>query len=100
LPAAGAPPEPHPAGPGLAAGRMLKAGACPERRAFIGAVAGCLLAAPRSLAAQSAGPRRIGYHSLVAVDLAQHKPCLAAFRAGLREHGQVAGGTLVSTERY
>ena len=63
-------------------------------------MAGCVLAAPRSLAAQSAGPRRIGYLSLVAVDLAQHKPWLAAFRAGLREHGHVEGDTLVITERY
>lgn len=65
-------------------------------------MAGGLLSASRALDAQPKAPVRwrIGYLSLVAANLPEYKPWLAAFRAGLRERGYVEGENVAIEERY
>ncbi|PYM53149.1 MAG: ABC transporter substrate-binding protein, partial [Candidatus Rokuibacteriota bacterium] len=60
------------------------------RRAFLGTLAGSLLAAPLAAAAQPAGKvYRIGY--LTAGSVTANPRVLEAFRQGLRELGWVEG---------
>ena len=63
-----------------------------ERRAFIGAVAGGLLAAPLAAGAQTGKVARIGWLALTEVPNA---PGRSAFRNGLRELGWIEGQNLV-----
>jgi putative tryptophan/tyrosine transport system substrate-binding protein len=59
------------------------------------------LAAPLAAGAQPGGKVwRIGYLSLVAGDLPQYRPWVAALRAGLRELGYVEGQNVAIEERY
>ena len=65
-----------------------------DRRAFIGTVAGALLAAPLAAAAQQAGKvYRIGI--LETIPAAQNAANLAALRKGLRDLGYVEGRNLI-----
>jgi putative ABC transport system substrate-binding protein len=60
-----------------------------------------ILIAPLAAHAQPAGRVwRIGYLSLVSMDLEQHTPWVAAFRDGLRSLGYVEGENLVIEQRY
>src|SRR5215470_1477978 len=71
-----------------------------ERRAFLAGIAS-LLAAPLAADAQPAGKIwRIGYLSLVAGELDQYKPWVAAFRDGLRELGYVEGENVIVEQRH
>ena len=64
-------------------------------------VAVCNLVATPPADAQPTGRIwRIGFLSLVAEDLEQYKPWLAAFRDGLRQLGYVEGENLVLEQRY
>ena len=64
------------------------------RRAFLGALAGGLLAAPRAADAQSAGKvYRVGY--LTAGSVTANPLVLEAFRQGLRDLGWVEGQNIV-----
>jgi putative tryptophan/tyrosine transport system substrate-binding protein len=64
------------------------------RRAFLGALTGGLLAAPRLAGAQSAGKvYRVGY--LTAGSITANPHVLEAFRQGLRELGWVEGQNIV-----
>jgi len=64
-------------------------------------VAVCNLVATHPADAQPAARTwRIGFLSLVAEDLEQYKPWLAAFRDGLRQLGYVEGQNLVLEQRY
>jgi putative ABC transport system substrate-binding protein len=70
-----------------------------DRRIFVGAVAGALLASPLAIEAQQAGrvPRR-GY--LVQNNAETSQGPLGAFREGLREHGWVEGQNIVLDLRF
>jgi putative ABC transport system substrate-binding protein len=69
-----------------------------ERRVFLGALAGGLLAAPRAANAQQAGKvYRIAYLTLGASFAKAHH---IAFYQGLREHGWVEGQNFVLTTRF
>ncbi len=70
-----------------------------DRRTFIGAVAGALLAAPLATAAQQAGKvPRIGYLSLNSAEASPK--FLAAFRQGLRERGWIEGQNILIEYRF
>jgi len=70
-----------------------------DRRTFIGAVAGALLAAPLPTAAQQAGKvPRIGYLSLNSAEASPHVH--AAFRQGLRERGWIEGQNILIEYRF
>ncbi len=69
------------------------------RRAFIGTLAGGLLAAPLAADAQQAGKvPRIGFLSVTSPS--DRPPLLDAFRQGLRELGWVEGQNIVIDYRY
>lgn len=64
-------------------------------------VAACNLVATPPVDAQPTGRIwRIGFLSLVAEDLEQYKPWLAAFRDGLRQLGYVEGPSASSTATW
>jgi putative ABC transport system substrate-binding protein len=66
------------------------------RRAFLGALAGGLLAAPlAAYAQQPAKVARIGYLVTGSPESPETRTVLAAFRQGLREHGYVEGQNIV-----
>jgi ABC-type uncharacterized transport system substrate-binding protein len=68
-----------------------------NRRAFLGAIAGGLLAAPLAAEAEQAGKvYRIGLLSANAAGV----PLTGAFRQGLRDLGYVEGRNLVIQARY
>jgi putative tryptophan/tyrosine transport system substrate-binding protein len=70
-----------------------------KRRAFLGTLAGCLLAAPLAAEAQQAGKvPRIGYLGLTSPS--DRPPLLDAFRQGLRELGWVEGQNIVIDYRF
>ena len=70
-----------------------------DRRTFIGAVAGALLAAPLATEAQQAGKvPRIGYLSLNSAEASPHVH--AAFRQGLRERGWIEGQNILIEYRF
>ena len=70
-----------------------------DRRSFIGAMAGGLLAAPRAAGAQPAGKvHRIGY--LSSSSSTAHLPLSEAFRQALRELGWVEGQNIVIEYRF
>jgi len=70
-----------------------------ERRTFMGALAGGLLAAPLAADAQQAGKvPRIGF--LGTRTLSDTSPYLDAFRQGLRELGWVEGQNIVIDDRF
>jgi ABC-type uncharacterized transport system substrate-binding protein len=70
-----------------------------DRRAFIGTVAGTLLAAPLAAGAQPAGKvARIGFLSPASSTTAPH--VVEAFRQGLRDLGYVEGQNIVVEYRY
>src|ERR1700730_5628615 len=70
-----------------------------DRRAFIGAVAGSLLAAPLAAEAPQVGKvPRIGFLSVTSPS--DRPPLLDAFRQGLRELGWVEGQNVVIEYRY
>jgi len=67
-----------------------------ERRAFIGAVTGGLLAAPLAAEAQSTGKLyRVGLVSLGSVDASRPSPWWQPLRDAMRELGYVEGANLV-----
>ena len=67
-----------------------------ERRAFLGAVTGGLLAAPLTAEAQQAtAVRRVGVYRDAALTGRVDAEFLEVFRAGLREHGWIEGRNLV-----
>src|SRR6185295_9038114 len=67
-----------------------------DRRAFIGTLAGSLLAAPLGVDAQGAAKApRIGYLVLGSLESAETRTSLDAFRQGLRERGYVEGQNIV-----
>jgi putative ABC transport system substrate-binding protein len=67
-----------------------------ERRAFIGTLAGALLAVPLAAEAQSAAKvARIGYLATGSLESPELRASLDAFRQGLREHGYVEGQNIV-----
>jgi putative ABC transport system substrate-binding protein len=69
------------------------------RRAFLGTLAGGLVAAPRTAKAQQAGKVwRVGYLGLSAIPSAD--PIWEAFRTGLRERGYTEGQNIVIERRY
>ena len=68
-----------------------------DRRAFIGSLAGGLLAAPVAVEAQQAGkPPRIGWLSAGS----QPDPFLEGFREGLRKLGYIEGQTIALEIRH
>jgi len=72
-----------------------------ERRVFIGTLAGSLLAAPLAAAAQQ--PNKVPRVGLLLTPSPEHpiaQAVLDAFRQGLREHGYVAGQTIVIEPRF
>ena len=70
-----------------------------ERRAFLGVIAGGLLAAPLAAEAQQVGKvPRIGFLSVTSPS--DRPPLLDAFRQGLRELGWVEGQNIVIDYRY
>jgi len=70
-----------------------------DRRTFVGAAAGALLAMPFGIRAQQAGQApRIGYLVQNYTDTAQ--PQLSAFREGLRERGWIDGQNIVIETRF
>src|SRR2546430_17579180 len=69
-----------------------------HRRAFLGAMAGGLLAAPVIVEAQQPTKYLIGF--LGAESLSTNQHFLDAFRQGLREHGYVDGQNLTLEERW
>ena len=70
-----------------------------DRRAFIGTLAGGLLAAPLAVEAQPAGKvQRVGY--LVGSSSAGSQATAEAFRQGLRELGWVEGRNIVIEYRF
>lgn len=70
-----------------------------ERRAFLGMIAGGLLAAPLAASAQQAGKiRRIGY--LDQGSAARDQPYLEAFRQGLRDLGWIEGQNVAIEVRF
>lgn len=70
-----------------------------DRRTFIGAMAGSLVAAPFAVGAQQAvKTARIGY--LGNTNPTHHAPSLAAFRQGLRELGWVEGKNILIEYRW
>src|ERR1700730_16908569 len=70
-----------------------------DRRAFIGALTGGLLAAPLAAEAQQVGKvPRIGFLSVTSPS--DRPPLLDAFRQGLRELGWVEGQNIVIDYRY
>jgi putative ABC transport system substrate-binding protein len=70
-----------------------------DRRAFIGTLAGSLLAAPLAAEAQQRGKvPRIGYMGLVSA--ASHASRVEAFRAGLRDLGYIEGKTILIEFRW
>jgi hypothetical protein len=69
-----------------------------DRRAFIGMMAGCLLAAPLAAEAQQAGKvPRIGILTLAS---SASTPILQAFRVGLRELGYVESQNIALEFRF
>ena len=67
-----------------------------ERRTFLTALGGGLLAAPLAAEAQPAGKvPRIGYLVLAPLDAPESRVALDAFRQGLRERGYVEGQNIV-----
>jgi putative tryptophan/tyrosine transport system substrate-binding protein len=71
-----------------------------HRRDFLTTTFAGVLGAPRAAGAQAGRIWRIGYLSLLAGDLDQHKPWIAAFRNGLRELGYVEGENVIIEQRY
>jgi len=70
-----------------------------DRRTFIGAVVGALLAVPLATAAQQAGKvPRIGHLSLNSAEASPHFH--AAFRQGLRERGWIEGQNILIEYRF
>jgi putative tryptophan/tyrosine transport system substrate-binding protein len=70
-----------------------------DRRTFVGAVVGALLASPLAATAQQAEKvPRIGFLSLNSAEELQ--PRLAAFRQGLRERGWVEGRNVLLESRF
>jgi len=69
-----------------------------DRRAFISALAGGLLAAPLGVEAQQARVARIGYLSLVSASADAAN--VEAFRQGLREHAYVDGQNALIEARH
>jgi putative ABC transport system substrate-binding protein len=69
-----------------------------ERRAFLGTLAGGLLAAPLAVEAQVGKVYRVGH--LSGSSEAASKPFLVAFREGMRALGYVEGQNWVLDERY
>ena len=70
-----------------------------ERRAFLGAVTGSLLAAPLAAEAQKTGKVwRIGFLGVTTPSLGD--PLWEVFRTGLREHGYTEGQNLVIERRF
>jgi putative ABC transport system substrate-binding protein len=69
-----------------------------ERRAFIGTLAGGLLAAPRAVGAQAERVYRIAF--LGASSPALESELIAAFRQGLRDHGYIEGRNIVIEYRW
>ena len=69
------------------------------RRAFLGTLAGGLLAAPLAIEAQQAGKVwRVGYLGVTTPALGD--PLWEVFRTGLREHGYTEGQNLVIERRF
>ena len=67
-----------------------------DRRAFIGTLAGSLLAAPLGVDGQGAAKvARIGYLVLGSLESPETRTSLDAFRQGLRERGYVEGQSIV-----
>ena len=72
-----------------------------DRRAFLGTIAGGLLAAPLAAGAQPAGKvYRIGYISNSPPNTPESSPFYEAFRQGLRERGWVEGRNAVIEWRF
>jgi len=70
------------------------------RRAFLGTMAGSLLAAPRAVEAQQAGKvPRIGIVSTFSLEHPQARELSDAFRQGLRQLGYVEGRNIVIESR-
>ena len=69
-----------------------------DRRAFLGTLAGGLLAAPLAVEAQVGKVYRVGH--LSGSSEAASKPFLVAFREGMRALGYVEGQNWVLDERY
>ena len=70
-----------------------------DRRTFVGAVAGALLASPLAIEAQQPGRvLRIGYLAQNSAEIGQRQ--LIAFRQGLRERGWVEGQNIVIEIRF
>ena len=72
-----------------------------RRRAFLGTLAGSLLAAPLAAAAQQ--PNKVPRIGLLLTPSPEHpiaQAVLDAFHQGLREHGYVAGQTIVIEPRF
>src|SRR5499427_532885 len=70
-----------------------------DRRTFLGAVTGGLLAAPFAAEAQQAGKMwRVGYLGVTTPSLGD--PLWEVFRTGLREHGYTEGQNLVIERRF
>ena len=68
-----------------------------ERRAFLGTLAGCLLAAP--LAAEGQQRRTMPHVGVLVAESAPH-PFTEAFRSGMRELGYVEGRNITIEWRY
>ena len=72
-----------------------------DRRAFIGALAGGLLAAPLAAEAQPAGKvPRVGFLAASSASDAANARWIEAFRQGLRDLGYVEGRNIVIEYRY
>jgi putative tryptophan/tyrosine transport system substrate-binding protein len=71
-----------------------------RRRDFLKTTVAGILAAPLAAGAQAGRMWRIGYLSLLAGELDQHKRWIAAFRDGLRELGYVEGDNVIIEQRY
>ena len=70
-----------------------------DRRTFVGSVAGALLTVPFGVEAQPAGKvPRLGY--LVQNSFPTSRRTVAAFGAGLREHGWIEGQNIVIEPRF
>jgi len=65
-----------------------------DRRAFLGTLAGGLLAAPVATQAQPAQAPRIGFLVLGSLESPETKAAAHAFRQGLRSHSYVEGQTI------